>query len=535
MTSLRFAGARREIVAPSQTDPLARDVSGAWSGPRGRHSWGGPRWWNPLVVIMLMASVTFAVGVVQKLPCVKADFGETNFPFTFTHLCYSDIQYLYTGRDLARGTFPFTPVDRTAVERELRTSGQLNGLDSQQVDDLVTSKVNTRTVEYPVLTGIYMGVMGLLTHFVGIGADLSDISYDQEQGDKLAQHDSAVFWNLNVVGFFVVFLIALVLLVKAQPRRPWDALMVAASPVIALDAMINWDLLAIGFVAAVIWAWSTKRPLATGLFLGLGTATKLYPLFLLGPLVVLCLRERQTLAAVKVVATAVVTWTVVNLPIYLWSPHAWSWFWSFNRGRAGEFGSIWYLLVLNKTPVSANTINLVTLIGFAICCLAIAALAIGAPRRPRLVSLMFLVVASFLLINKVYSPQYALWLLPLAALARPRWRDLLIWQACEAIYFVAIWIEIGSSGIKADKNSPAIDFTGWYTLATLIRIAGTVYLIAIVVRDILRPWLDPVRGDGLTDDPLGGILDEGLDVELDEWADEQDWSPEPTGTHRAPE
>ena len=32
-----------------------------------------------------------------------------------------------------------------------------------------------------------------------------------------------------------------------------------------------------------------------------------------------------------------------------------------------------------------------------------------------------LVVAAFAITNKVYSPQYVLWLLPLAAMARPRW------------------------------------------------------------------------------------------------------------------
>ncbi len=35
----------------------------------------------------------------------------------------------------------------------------------------------------------------------------------------------------------------------------------------------------------------------------------------------------------------------------------------------------------------------------------------------------------------------------------------------------------------------------------------------MVVRDILLPWHDPVRMDGLSDDPLGGVLDEGIDTE----------------------
>ena len=66
-----------------------------------------------------------------------------------------------------------------------------------------------------------------------------------------------------------------------------------------------------------------------------------------------------------------------------------------------------------------------------------------APSTPRLAQLGFLVVAGFLLVNKVYSPQYVLWLLPLAVLARPRWRDQLVWQAGEVVYFASVWWYLG--------------------------------------------------------------------------------------------
>jgi uncharacterized membrane protein len=120
---------------------------------------------------------------------------------------------------------------------------------------------------------------------------------------------------------------------------------------------------------------------------------------------------------------------------------------------------------------------------------------------------VFLVTLAFLLVNKVYSPQYVLWLLPLAALARPRWRDLLIWQACEVLYFFAVWMHLAGFFVTEGDSDWA------YVTAIVIRIAGELYLAAIVIRDILRPWHDPVRMDGLSDDPLGGILDEGIDSE----------------------
>ena len=72
----------------------------------------------------------------------------------------------------------------------------------------------------------------------------------------------------------------------------------------------------------------------------------------------------------------------------------------------------------------------------ALALLGIAAIALRAPEKPRLAQLAFLTVAAFLLTTKVWSPQYSLWLVPLLALARPRWRLALIWQFTE----IAVWI-----------------------------------------------------------------------------------------------
>ena len=140
---------------------------------------------------------------------------------------------------------------------------------------------------------------------------------------------------------------------------------------------------------------------------------------------------------------------------------------------------------------------MLVLIGGALLVL-IVVLALAAPQPPRLAQLAFLAVAAFLLVNKVWSPQYALWLLPLAALARPRWRDLLIWQVGEVLYFVAVWWHLAT---LFDADNPLIGSAG-YAVATAIRITCLGWLCALVVRDVLRPAQDPVRpfisppGDG---------------------------------------
>src|SRR5262249_31382352 len=66
----------------------------------------------------------------------------------------------------------------------------------------------------------------------------------------------------------------------------------------------------------------------------------------------------------------------------------------------------------------------------------VATLGLWAPVRPRMAQLAFLAVFAFLITTKVWSPQYSLWLVPLVALARPRWRITLLWQFSAIVVWV---------------------------------------------------------------------------------------------------
>ncbi|WP_369357640.1 glycosyltransferase family 87 protein [Streptomyces sp. cg2] len=464
MTSLR----QDEPVRPTKRDEVAAAGSELIGGPIGRRALLGASRLTPVRVIALVAIGMFALGMVQKLPCYNGGwfFGATS---QYVHACYSDIPHLYAGRGFADGLIPYFD----------RLPGDMQYL------------------EYPVLTGLFMEVASWLTPHSGA-------IQDREQ----------IYWLVNAGMLMVCAAVIAVCVTRTHPRRPWDGLLVALAPAFALTATINWDLLAVALTAAGMLMWSRSRPLASGVLIGLATAAKLYPVLLLGPLLVLCWRAGAWRAYGRAVVGAVVAWLVVNLPVMITHDasgfhirEGWAKFYTFSQERPIDFGSVW-LLISQRTGNPLENANLYASLLMVLGCGALALLTLYAPRRPRFAQLAFLVVALFILTNKVYSPQYVLWLIPLAALARPRWRDFLIWQACEVMYFLGIWMYLAYTG-NGDKHQ-GLPPEG-YQLAIALHLLGTLYLCAVVVRDILLPERDVVRRDG-DDDPSGGVLDRSRDV-----------------------
>ena len=120
--------------------------------------------------------------------------------------------------------------------------------------------------------------------------------------------------------------------------------------------------------------------------------------------------------------------------------------------------------------------------------------------------MMFLTLALFLVVNKVYSPQYVLWLLPLFVLARPRWRAFLVWQFAEILYFLGIWFYL----LEVSRPGKGLEWQP-YLVSLWIRDIAVVAMCVLVVIDIVRPARDVVRMDG-SDDPAGGVLDGAPDI-----------------------
>ncbi len=446
-------------VAPTREDPFARRMSEVVGGPVGRHS-RPHRWWLPVRIVLALFAVGFALAVVQHQPCLKTNWSSDQA--RYAKGCYSDIPYLYTGRGFAEGLWPYAD-----------------------------SGGRYEVMEYPV--GISYLAWG--------AAKLTQLD---PAGPPMVQRglgDAGQLWSLpgmaqEVNTYFLVTALLLCVfglgatwfVAGTHRGRPWDALYFVLSPCLLATGLINWDLMALALVAGALWAWSRERPLLAGVLIGLGVATKLYPLFLLGPILVVAWRRRRLGDVGLVAAGAGTAWALANLPAWMTGPEQWQVFWRFNSDRGADLGSLWLVLQDAGHTVTPATINAWSWALFGAVCLAVAVLGLRAPVTPRVAQLGFLVVAGFLLVNKVYSPQYVLWLLPLAVLARPRWRDLLIWQAGEMLYLVGVWTYLGGWLEPASGGTAAA-----YHLAIWVRVAAQLYLVAVVVRDVLRPEHDPVR------------------------------------------
>jgi uncharacterized membrane protein len=404
------------------------------------------------------------LGYAQKLPCSSGG-AWNSFTGQFRDACYTDIYPLYYTEGLSAGKVPYYG----------------------------------HAVEYPVLMGWMMQAAAWAVHSVA---------------DAYARGKD--FYDLSVV-LLAVCLLAGVLATAATAHRENDregwkaALLVALSPGLILAAYINWDLFAMALTACGIAAWSAYRPGLAGVLLGLAVATKFYPLLVFGVLFLLCLRAGALREFWKALGAGLAAWLVINLPVAFTATAGWAEFYAFSRSRGADWGSVWFLFEHYNLPVigdsSLGTLNLMSSAAFGVAALAIAWLALAAPRRPRLPQLCFLVLAAFLVLNKVWSPQYVIWLVPFAVLARPRIWAYLLWQAAEIAYFLGIWGYFLFMYRGAADTGYAGISDGWYFVILAARLLSVGLLAATVVRDIWQPERDRVRAVGRNDDPAGGPLD----------------------------
>jgi uncharacterized membrane protein len=488
---------------PSRTDTIGAALSGVIGGPVGRHALIGRAWFlTPLRVMLIIALVFLALGYSSKAACLlttgtgTADqrVGNWQNNRAYYELCYSDTVPLYTAELLNLGKFPYKS---SWIENDS------TGKPKIQYD----GNIAVRYMEYPVLTGIYQYTSMALAKTYTALTKLVSVPVIAEV---------VMFFNIAAFGLALAWLATVWATAQlAGPRRIWDAALVAASPILIFQVFTNFDALATAFATGALLAWARRRPLLAGGLIGLGVAAKLYPLLLFIPLVLLALRTGRMREVGKAAGATVLTWLVLNLPIMVLFPRGWSEFFRLNTRRGDDMDSIYNVaksftgwrgfdhdLGFWQPPTMLNAVSAVF---FVSCCIAIAYVALTAKQRPRLAQVAFLVIAAFLLTNKVWSPQFSLWLVPLAVLALPHRRILLTWMTIDALVWVPRMMFLYG---EQNKGLPE----QWFTATVFLRDIAVIALCALVIRQIYRPELDLVRCRGEVDDPSGGVFEGARDA-----------------------
>ncbi len=445
------------LIVPSRSDPLLSAMTEPVGGPLGRHTAPGvvrAGFFTVERVLVLMSAVAALLAVVLKGHCRTV--GWTT-PDQYSTVCYS--------------VFP-------------------NAFLDGQLDKLVPFFSQGSPFDGPVLAGWVAGIAAWLTSAAGSGPVR-----------QLA------FFDVNAAMIALLWILTVVVAARTAARRSWDAAIIACSPVLVLTAYVGWDFWAVAPVALALYFFARGRVVASGAALGVAAMAAPYPVVILLALLFLGMRAGQVTKMLELLAAALVAWLLVLAPVMLLNPTAYPDYMDKLLAAEPSESSIYggYNLVARQLGWSvmdvgvANTLFTVLLV---VLVLGVMALAFYAPHPPRVGQLLFVAVAGFMVLNKGAEPWHAMWLVPFAALALPKWRPVLLWQAAVVAHFIALML-FRSKMLGNIGNQHAIDMP-YFLLAAMISTLATCALAAMVIRDIYAPEHDVVARGGR--DPQGGVL-----------------------------
>lgn len=335
-------------------------------------------WWAPL----LPAALLMVWGFLRLQVAAPTPGGVYQQAAT-THLAWSDIISIYGRGYFAGHPFPYT---------------------------------TNHSFEYPVLTGIIFYLAG----FAGYTPDATPAF---------------------AVNYLVLALAGLALLALVARRRGANPWLLALSPALVLYTGANWDLLALlpGVASLLIFEQRPDRPsslqrdAAATALLTLSVWLKFFSILWLPIVLVERARRGQWRACALIVALFCALSVAINLPFALLNRHEWGLFFTFNRERSIEV-NLW--TIIRDWHLSTDAVNTLSALGLV---LGLAALAAVQWRRDEdcTIAAAGAILIWFFFLNKVFSPQYFIWIVPfLALLGAPIWLAVAL-AFVDVIYYTA--------------------------------------------------------------------------------------------------
>ena len=375
---------------------------------------------KPLATLIFLALLATLLGVFKFSSCEGIGWAT---PAQYIQACYSDIPALYGERDLDKDQWSYSST--------------------------------TDAVEYPVLTGTVMWIFALAT--------------------PAGENEIRTYYRINIAFLAALFILIAVIVYRIRPEF---AYLTTLAPAAIGSLYINWDLWAIISMMLSIYWFDRKKYKHSAIAIGVSISTKFLPVFLLLPIVLILWRRNEVKELARYIAIAVLTFATINLPVLLTTPEGWLRFYELNFDRGQDWGSLWY--ALTSLGVNLGNTNFFAILALFVSVLFVSLLIFSTKNVLTLADVSFIVLALVMIASKVYSPQYILWLVPLAVIAMSTRKDLhafWIWQIAEVIYHIAIWQHLATvTGAKFGLP------LGGYALITLIRILACLYFLGVLVK-----------------------------------------------------
>jgi hypothetical protein len=221
-------------------------------------------------------------------------------------------------------------------------------------------------------------------------------------------------------------------------KRTWRW---ALAPPLLLQGLTNWDLLSVAPATIGLLQWDAGRAFGAGVLLGIGAAAKLVPGLYVPLLALACVPTRMWKRAGAVIGGAVFGAGVFVIPVYALAPDALRHFFEFHRHRGPISSTPWYYLFRNlrmEQWLAEERMVAIVNIASPIVCGVLFVLIMLATMRGRIspIAACGLATIAFILANKIYSPQYDLWLVPFLVMMPVRTKLVVHFYAASTLVWV---------------------------------------------------------------------------------------------------
>ena len=363
-------------------------------------------------VVLLLALLASVLSFAKFNHCAATGWQS---PDQYVHACYSDIPALFGERGLDKGVWAYS-----------------SGADS---------------VEYPVIQGAIMWITA-----------------------KVIPNGINNYFYVSALLLALLFIFISFITFRIKPEFGY---LLPLAPAAVASLFINWDLWAIAMMMLAIYWFDRKAEVASAVALGIAISTKFLPIFLMIPIAIIFFRQEKISKFLKYAVIAVATFALINLPVALTTPVGWWRFYDLNLNRGSDWGSLWYALSNLGLNLTHQNYLSILLLMIGLSALTIFLLQLRTP--PTLAHTAIFVMIIVMAVSKVYSPQYVLWLTPLAVIALIDRRDLTVfwfWQGAEVIYHLAIWQHLAQV-TGAQFGLPVVA----YAVIALVRIGASLILL----------------------------------------------------------